>query len=88
MPGATEAERRAVRSEVWGEVKDSEGNTIVGTVFTPDAYTFTGLICLKAVEILTKRPQMVPVGVSHFHVRQFIEGLQLIMHSLIPQRRH
>jgi short subunit dehydrogenase-like uncharacterized protein len=63
LKGPTEAERRSVKSEVWGELKDAEGNRVIGNVFTPDAYTFTGLICLKAAEILSA-PHQVPSGVS------------------------
>jgi short subunit dehydrogenase-like uncharacterized protein len=64
MSGATEEQRRFLRAEIWGEVIDTEGNKIVGTIFTPNVYTCTGLLSLKGIEILMDKSQPVSPGVS------------------------
>ncbi len=49
-PGATDEQRKASRTVIWGEVRDDEGNTAVSRLNGPDGYTFTARAALKAVE--------------------------------------
>jgi len=83
MKGATEEQRRILRTEAWGELRDEEGNKIVGTISTPHSYTCTGLICLKGMKMLREQSKSISVGsctpttAFGFEFLKEIEGVEI-----------
>lgn len=49
-PGPTDEQRAASRTAFWGEARDEAGNVATARLYGPEAYTFTALTALAAVE--------------------------------------
>jgi short subunit dehydrogenase-like uncharacterized protein len=49
-PGPTDEQRAASTTAFWGEVRDAAGNVAAARLYGPEAYTFTALTALAAVE--------------------------------------
>jgi len=49
-PGPTDEERNRTRTQVWAEVKDEDGSVAISRASLPEAYTFTALASLAALE--------------------------------------
>lgn len=76
VKGPTDAERRAGRSEIWGEVRNAKGDRVWGTMTTPEGYELTADSCVEAMKLVLAGVEHGALTPSLAFGRDFVTGLK------------